>query len=130
MSNNGASMSVSPRLRSTMKGTLISHPLGGGISGSSVMNGGPAHAAGRPSKASTITTLRMYSPPRRKHMRAERIHKTRNQDNRRVSGLWRDRAVRQMVLLGIPLVIFLGAPEFRGRHDGRGDRTIKLSRRL
>jgi hypothetical protein len=35
-------MSVSPGVRSMMNGTLISHPPGGGGSGSSVTNGGPA----------------------------------------------------------------------------------------
>src|SRR5712691_7409636 len=35
-------MSVLPGVRSRMNGTLISHPPGGGGSGSSVTNGGPA----------------------------------------------------------------------------------------
>src|SRR5271170_1029148 len=107
MSNNSASMSVSPRVCSNVNGTLISHPLGGGISGSSVINGGPAHADGSPSKVSPITALWMKCPPRRKPMRAERIHKTEIQYNRRVSGLWRDRTTWQVVLLRVMLVVLL-----------------------
>jgi hypothetical protein len=38
-------MSVSAFVRSRVNGTLISQLLGGGISGSSVRNGGPAHVS-------------------------------------------------------------------------------------
>src|SRR5262249_42546318 len=54
-SNRGASISVWPGVRSRMNGTLISHPPGGGGSGSSVTNGGPARVKSSASNQPTPT---------------------------------------------------------------------------